>query len=412
MKKIALLKNKKDVITKNITLSYIFMSTNNRIDNIKLSKNDNNLNFLVNHYGDNDNLYIKNSDYNINETIINSENSTDLYSYNENNDTLNLKTYISEDTITFTDMLYIDNNKYMLGRYHQSAASPINVDGELLDTEPDFTSILCKSDDNSNMLWNRKIKHDIGRDNAKGPLISTMTKDDVDHIYMFGLSTNYTGATHIINLETNAIINPKINKKSTENISIITKVDDDKVIWRKLIIGTTDTLFLNHKIKYIDNNIIISFNFSKSIIIDGKTYTTSSNQIINSIVAKLDLDGNYIWVKHIKSNKYVSIISYTLDNDYIYCLGNFKGEANFDDIDLFYSGLESGYIMKMRINDGLILNIINVYSDGTLRLNNITNDNDNLFISGTWSGNIYFNGKIKNSTYSDFFITNIKKNEI
>jgi hypothetical protein len=47
-----------------------------------------------------------------------------------------------------------------------------------------------------------------------------------------------------------------------------------------------------------------------------------------------------------------------------------------------------------------------------LKLNSITNDTQNIFISGAWCGNIYINGKIKNSQVSDFFITNIKKNEI
>jgi len=408
MKKIVLLKNEKNNVIKNISIDYLFETSISRIDHIKLIKNNNDIKFLVNHYDDNSDLHIISLDYNINETI-NNENATDLYNYNEINDTLSLKSYISDNTITFTDMLYIDNHKYMLGRYQQDTT--INIDGQDLDMESGFTSILCKSDLNEDLLWNRKIKHSTESDITTGPIINTMTKDNENNLYLFGLLTNRLGTTNVTNLEIDEIINPIINKLSTQTISIITKTNDIKVIWRRLIYGTNDSLLLNHKIEYSNDSVIISFNFSDSITIGNQTFTTQSKQIINTIIAKLDLNGNYIWIKHIKSNKYISIIDYTVDNDYIYCLGNFKGEANFDNIDLFYSGLESGYIIKMRINDGLILNNINIYSDDILKLNSITNDNKNIFISGAWTGNIYFNGKIKNSLYSDFFITNIKKNE-
>jgi len=403
MKTIILLKNNKDDIKKTISIDYLFDSTNSNIDRIKLNKNKNDINFLVNHYDDNSNLNIICLEYNINNSV-NNGNATDLYTYTEKDDTLNLINYSSNSTITFTDINFIDEYKYMIGMYK----SPIFVDNVMLDTESGVTSILTKSD--TNMLWNKKIKHTSSPESSTGPIISELVIDDNNNIYLFGLLTNSINTIDVSNMDINEIINPIINKKSSENIIIITKTNDDGVvIWRKQIIGNSDSLFLNQKISYNDD-LIISFNFSNNIIINGKTYSTQSNQIINSIIAKIDTDGNFIWIKHLESEKYITNIDFSVDNDYIYCLGNFKGEAILDNIKLFQGDLESGYIIKIRKNDGLILNNINIYSDDLL-LNSIRNDNDNIFISGVWSGNIYFNGNIKNSIVSDFFITNIKKKE-
>ena len=408
MKTITLLKNKKDIVEKTVSIDYLFNSSNNRIDNIKINNSNDNIYILLNHYDNNNKLEIISLDYNIYNIYNGNRNVTDLYKYDQEQDILTLTGYTSDDTITFTDILYSNNIKYMLGRYH-SGTTQIIVDGVQLATEPDFVSILTKTD--TNMIWDKKIKHTSSQDATKGPVISSMIMDDDNNFYLFGNLTNRIGATDILNIDTHELINPIIHKLNNENITIITKTDNDgNVLLRKLIKG--DSLFLNHKITYVNNQIILSFNFSGNIIIDNKTFSTTSNQIINSIIAKMDIDGNFIWIKQLKSEKYITNIDFTVDNDYVYCLGKFKGEAKFDDINLFYSGLESGYIMKMRLYDGLILNINNIYSDDMLKLNSITNDTQNIFISGAWCGNIYINGKIKNSSLSDFFITNIKKNEI
>ena len=415
MREIILLKTKKNIIKKNISIIYNFYSDNVRIDNINMIKNNNDIIFLTNHYDDNYNLNIICTEYSINETLNNNNNITDLYIYNEKNNTLNLKTYTSNDTITLTDILYIDNNKYMLGRYHQTS-SLINIDGQYLDIESGFTSILCKSDINSNLLWYRKIKHTSESDITTGPIIYNMINDQHSYIYTFGLLTNKKESTDVTNLEINEISNPIINKTANEKILIITKLTDKDVIWRKLIKGTNNSLFLKYRIKHnIENKkdfIIISFNFSDNINIDNNVYNTKSKDFINSIIAKIDTNGNFIWIKHIKSKRYTSIIDYTIDDDYIYCLGEFKENIKLDNNYIFHNNLENGYIIKIRKYDGLILNIINIESDKKLILNSITNDNKNIYVSGTWSGNIYFNGKIKNSINNDFFITNIKKNEI
>jgi len=405
MKKLVLLKTNKDNIEKTIIGSYIFDDVNSDINNIKLINNNNDINMLVNYYtGINNTLVSIFQDHNIININNDIDFATDYIKYNDENNTLDLITYMS--AITFTDMKFIDNDKYMIGHYNQNTT--IIVDGSPLDIEPDFSSVLTKT--RNTLKWKKQIKHVSGGDSTKGPIITELEKDESGNFYIFGnLTTNINSIT-VLNIE-NTLINPNIQK--INNTLILTKTSETEVLWRILIEGSSSTsLLLNPQIRQDNNKLYFSFNFSGSITIGNNYFSTNSEQIINTIYGSMSNNGEILWLKQIKTEQYVSCFDFCIDDKYIYSVGKYKGNVFFDDFKLNSLNFDAGYVIKIKKSSGTILNTINIYSDDKLNVNSISQDFSNIFVSGTWKGNIYFNGKIKSTTYSDFFITNIKKNKI
>jgi len=398
-------------ISKYEPINYEWLDNERKIDYVKLIKNDSNINILITHFDNRDekNITLQSSTY----TTTNNNHGSDLLFYNTSSLTFtSVIQYSANTSISFFNNVYDSNhNKYMLGRYYHESPDLINVDNVELDIELNYTSILTKSDSGNTMLWNKKIRHLTNPNATTGPIITQLEIDDNDNLYLFGNLTNYDGYVEI-GVGDETPINKDIIKPNNENYSLISKINSDGItLWNKVFKASDNSLFLNPKIKYYDKFIYFSFNFSETIKIEDTTYSTESDQIINSICGKMNNDGEIEYVKFLESNRNNNIVDFTVDEDYIYYLGEFKGEAFFDDYDLFSSG-ESGYIIKIRKIDGIIINIIEIYSDESLNLETIINDSETITISGSWSGNIYVDKFIKNTNHEEFFITNIKKKDI
>lgn len=339
-------------------------------------------------------------------------NGTDFLYLDTSENIFDIIQYSANTTISFFDIEYDSlGNKYMLGRYYKESID-IVVDGQVLDDESDYVSILTKTDTNGDMIWNKKIMHTQVGSNATGPIISDLEIDEKDNLYLFGDMTNFVGWCKV-GVGDFSPINPDILQEANENNFVLSKFNKDGVtLWNTTITGDADTLFLQPTLRYDNKFLFITFNFTGTVIINSTTtYTTGSNQIINSIGCKVDVKtGEILRSKHLKSSKHNCITDLTTDEDNVYIIGEFKGEGIFDEYDLFSNG-ESGYVMKMK-KTGIIVNVFEIYADEKLVLNKINLDSENIYISGSWSGTLYINGKIKNTDHEEFFITNIKKNDI
>jgi len=325
---------------------------------------------------------------NIGEIIIDDK-KIDKYSYNVTN-------YESSDTIEITSIIDSIDKTEILGRYK---------DYNGLSATTDYSCFISGT-------TTKYIKQTpSSSSNKTGPIISELVKDEFENYYTFGQGSNFNGITDI-QVGVFSPINPPIIK-TNNNLAIISKFNKEGVvIWNNTITLSPDSIFDNPKILYSETELYLSFNFSGDVIISGKTYSTGSNQIINSVGFKINSNtGEIIKSKFLSSNIFNSIRDMKIYNEYIYFLGNMKGESHFDLITKFSKG-DSGYIMKSRKKDGIIINIIDFYSDDTLNLKSLNLDDDNIFISGSYKGNIYINNEIKYSNDEEYFITNIKKNDL
>jgi len=412
-KSFMLLESKAGELNKIIPFYYEWFDSDRRIDNIKLRSDlDNNINLMITHF---DNRDDKNLTFpTISATTEESNNGSDLIFFDLSANTIDIIQYSANTTISFTDIISDSNNyKYMLGRYYQETPDPINVDGTELDYELNYASIITKTDLSGDMVWNKKIRHLTNPNATTGPIITKLEIDEKDNLYVFGCVSNFDGYVEV-GVSDFTTINPNILKANNENWSMVSKLNSDGVsLWNTIFKGSDESLFLNHTLRYDDKFIYYTFNFSEIVDINSSiTYTTNSSQIINTTCGKIDIEtGEVTCSKFLSSTKHNCVSDFIIDDEYIYMLGEFKGEANFDDYTLFSNG-ESGYVMKMRKSDGVILNIVEIYSDEKLVLKSINSDSENIYVAGSWSGNIYVAGKIRQSDNEEFFITNIKKNDI
>jgi len=307
----------------------------------------------------------------------------------------NVINYESTDTINITSMVDIEDNKIILGRYKNYVG---------LDVEQDYANFISG-------LTTKYIKQTHSSTSTEtGPIISEIIYDEEDNIYTFGLGTNFNGITDIQVGDFSPLNQPIV--KTSDGVAIISKsTSEGDILWNTTITLSPGSIFDNPKIVYVDLEIYVTFNFSGSVVIGDKTYSTQP-QIINSVGFKIETKtGTILRSKFLSSNSYNSIRDVRLDDKYIYFLGIMRGESKFDLITKFANS-SSGYILKARKKDGVIINIIDFYSDDILDLKSLNIDDENIYISGSYKGNIYINGKIKYSDTLEYFITNIKKNDL
>ena len=314
---------------------------------------------------------------------------------------LRVTNYESTDTIEITD---IDDNSISFEENNTILARYKNFIG--LDTNTDYVDVLFTS----GLSYKYITQVHSSTSTETGPIISELISDEFNNLYTFGLGTNFDGVTEI-QVGDFSPINPPIIKAS-DRLAIISKFDENKnTIWTNSFTLSPGSIFDNPILVYSDNEIYMTFNFSGTVIISDETYTTPLN-IINSIGFKVNVEtGEIMRTKFLSSNIYNSVKDICIDEDYIYMVGEFKGESHFD-LNTIFSNGAGGYLMKARKLDGLIINVIDFYTDDELNISGVNIDNENIYISGSWSGNIYINDIIRTSQFEDFFITNIKKNDI
>jgi len=218
--------------------------------------------------------------------------------------------------------------------------------------------------------------------------------DKDDNLYVAGTFTN------------SAEIAGGIEKLSANEYSsrqsFIVKFDKwDNFVWVK-VYETTSSLSLIRTVTAVGNNIYISGQFSGSLSFTNRTITTT-NSARDGFIAKLDQNGDDVWVRRIKGNGYDTYI-YRHNNDTsgnVYLAGYFAcSQLTIDSTETLNSQVHPQNTYTGR-NDMLL---IKYSSDGTLqwvksfgstnedKLLNVHAVNNVFVASGLYSGNISFDG--------------------
>jgi hypothetical protein len=232
-----------------------------------------------------------------------------------------------------------------------------------------------------------------------GPIIEKITIDKMNNTYIFGELTNYTGNVNIL-ISDESLIN-KTFEKTDKRIIVLSKLDVNlQTQFTNLFEFDTNSIFTNPIIKCDwnenDDSTYFSFNFSKSVSINNITYTTDNYKTLNTIYGKINnKSGEFIFVKHLVSSIYVETIDFDIDGDYMYLLAKYNNDIILDGDILRTSGVDNGFIIKTNKTYGKIITKEYFYSDEKLDLMKVNADYDLIYLSGSWSGNIYINRNIK-----------------
>jgi len=322
-----------------------------------------------------------------------------------------IKQHTSHHAFSVSDIAYnIDNEEVILARYQQ-LVHLISIDGTLLSTEVDISNVVIKNNNQQKIV--KTIKHFPPVDPMFGPIIDKIAIDKSDNIYLFGVLTNYPGNINVL-IGDEDLYNKPINKTENQKLIILSKMDKDLVTKYTILFNfDTDSLFTKPIIKCDwDGNskfTYFSFNFSKKVIIAGIEYTTKDIKIVNSIYGKIDnLTGEVVYINQIKSTIHSEIIDFDVDGNYLYILANYGSNVSLGNTELRANGIDNAFIIKVNKVNGNIITKENFYSDEKLDLMRVNADFDKVYLSGSWSGNIYINRNIKNSVDEGFFVTIIE----
>lgn len=178
---------------------------------------------------------------------------------------------------------------------------------------------------------------------------------------------------------------------------VIQKVDGSGVVqWTKSIGNDVGGLAGADMITDLSGNIYITGSFSDSVDFDpgaGTSYKLSNGQNDN-FVLKLDMNGDFVWVKTYGSSN--SEISHSITNDLdnnILVTGKFSGTCDFDpgvgSFTITANGNDS-YVLKLS-EDGNFIWVKNVGGTGFILGREISTDLDkNIFVAGKFSDTVDF----------------------
>lgn len=145
-----------------------------------------------------------------------------------------------------------------------------------------------------------------------------------------------------------------------------------------------------------DNNIFITGYFTGTINFDDIQLTAIS---WTTFTAKLDSDGNYLWVKKVEGTGYNKGFGIATDGDgSCYVIGNFTGNANFDGVNYNGSGLSDIFIVKYD-SEGDVVWVNQSSSEGSDFGNAIAvNNSGEVFITGRFFGPSVIAGEVLTTT--------------
>jgi len=136
----------------------------------------------------------------------------------------------------------------------------------------------------------------------------------------------------------------------------------------------------------------------------------------NSFLTKIKYDGTYQWTKTIFSPNDNEIIDIAIKDSVLYLLGTFKGNIDFDPsdgIDIKDGKREIGNTFLLKLTDSgsyISTTVLEPEHPSSIVLNN-----DDIYISGGFSGEIFFKSQYIGETFistndsTDIFITKLKK---
>jgi hypothetical protein len=222
--------------------------------------------------------------------------------------------------VTATDNL---GNVYVSGEYTDTAV----FSGITLISSSYEDIFLAKYDPNGNLIWIKSV----GGYNIDAP--SSLAIDNNNNIYMTG-----------VNFGTAVFDTITLNNTSGFPNAFIAKFDSGgDVQWAKTI-GNTDW-DQGGGIAVHNNNLYISGTFSLSVVMGSTTLTSSGQR--DFYLAKLDLNGNYLWARSAGSIQNEQGRSIAIDGaENIFVDGLFFADMTIGSIILVNPGAFYGFIAK------------------------------------------------------------------
>ncbi|MBN2683049.1 MAG: T9SS type A sorting domain-containing protein [Bacteroidales bacterium] len=230
-----------------------------------------------------------------------------------------------------------NNNLYCAGYYMDN----LIID---MDTFSGNWGFISKMDSDGNLLWVRQLE---------STNFCEFEKVIVDSDNNLILKGRFTGTMtyNSLNFEP---LNPYDDfylKTNDEGEAIWYKQTDNNTGIRDIKVGS-------------DNSIIIVGTFIDSLEFEDTTLYTSQPLYSDSYVIKLDVEGNFQWVKHVYGANNEVIKNCSSVGNMIYCYGNFALDAHFDDITINSVGAQNLFLA--RLNTDIIIS--NYYSESTINL--------------------------------------------
>lgn len=206
---------------------------------------------------------------------------------------------------------------------------------------------ISKLDSNGSFIWAKQI---AGTNEA---ICLNLTLDTANNIYY----TGYFTGTYDFDPSTN-----NYNLTSTTTDVFVSKLDSNgNFVWVKQIEGNASGIY-SHSITTDDStNIYITGYFYDTIDFDPSinTYNLTSNGSSDIFIIKLDVNGNFLWAKHLGGSSGEIGLSIKSDNyDNIYTTGYFQGTVDFDPDTSMYNLTSLGnrdiFLLKLNSNGNFV----------------------------------------------------------
>lgn len=286
---------------------------------------------------------------------------------------------------TFPSTITTDTsgNLYLTGEFLESVDFDPGPDSFILTSNGSFDGFIQKLDPDGNLIWVKSIG---GLDQDRAASIST---DNDGNIYITGFYmglVDFDPGIGTYNLTSNGLTDIFILKLDTNG----------NFIWAKSIGGSSSDY---GQTVITDNlgNIYLSGSFEDSLDFDlgAGTEILSSNGLSDIFLQKLDIDGNFLWVRSNGGIGHDYPNSITLDNSgNLLVTGNFKETVDFDPgtgiNNQTSNGNSDAFVQKLDANGNLIW-IRTMGSFGLDIANAITTDSSqNVYITGNFAFTVDF----------------------
>ncbi len=242
-------------------------------------------------------------------------------------------------------------NVYTTGMFrHTVDFNPDPIDSFNISAQGLNDVFISKLDASGNFVWAKSIggiKDDIGY---------SILVDESGNVYITGYFTgrvDFNPGLDTFNLTSDG----------DNNIFILKLDNNGNFIWAKTIGGTNDYFSQVAMIIDASNNIYITGKFGNLVDFDPDTsiqYNLTSNGKSDIFILKLDIDGNFLWVKNLGGNLDDVSHSIALNNfGEIYITGYFQGNVDFNPDTLIAFNLNSKaagdmFILKLGNNGEFI----------------------------------------------------------
>lgn len=304
-----------------------------------------------------------------------------------------------------------EGNIYATGYFENTVDFDPGEDTFNLTSEGYFDIFIQKLNSNGQLLWVKSIGSG-SRDQGTG-----ITLDSSGNLYITGAfseTVDFDPGEATYNLTTGS------GAPYKENIFVLKLDPDGNFIWAKHMAGDSYSTAFSLNTDSNDN-VLITGGFSSTVDFDpgeGTVNLTADNGE-NIFILKLDVNGNFIWVKQMVGDSARGLSIATDTNDNVYTTGLFYETVDFDPgqgtANLTSRGWYDIFVQKLDTN-GDLLWVNHMGAETADQGNSLTVDLDgNVYVTGEFSDTVDFDpgAGTKNLTsadLSDIFIQKLDTN--